>query len=109
MDADRFDDLAKAVVGGISRRRLLTGVVGVVAGAGLGRPGRAQEVRPREACAAKGGWIVFEDGVCNAGGPAGDDGLVCGPFESYWITWCNTGGWNGLELIAKGCRPCLWR
>lgn len=53
--------------------------------------------------------VVFEEGVCNAGGPAGDDGLVCGPFESYWITWCNTGGWNGLELIAKGCRPCLWR
>jgi hypothetical protein len=55
MDAERFDAIAKAVVGGVSRRRLLTGIVGVVAGAGLGHRSRAQEVSQREACAAKGG------------------------------------------------------
>lgn len=112
MDTERFDDLAKAVAGGVSRRRLVAGLVGGLAE--LAWLGRTQAdgadiydpPRPRttyEACAQAGGEVWSQYGLCN-NIEGWRRSYQCGAFQYSWRNYCSVGS----QTIDEGCGPCLF-
>jgi len=123
MDAHQFDRLTKTLARGTSRRRVLRGVGGGVAGAALAGWGRRQAgatPRGKSGCAAFCA-AVFGDthaagqctsaaaqgsGLCfSACGPAGTGGgTLCGDQSRYPTTTCCSSGQRcGTDGICQTC------
>ena len=93
MDGRRFDELARSLSAGASRRRVLKGLVG---GAGLVLVGAARSDRRAAAQDAKKAGDACTTGTRN---PCGTTSLVCCP------TTARAGGPGVCTDAERGCMP----
>lgn len=98
MHEERFDELAKAVARGGSRRQLLAGVLGGLAA--LGWPGRSGARRRMGTveCRERGGTVQRRSSLCHVD-------PQCGAFQYRWETYCDVGG-QEVAFIQVGCAAC---
>ena len=133
MGTDRFDHLTKALAGGASRRRVLQGLGGALAAAGLAATGRGAEAATGgplgnspcahwcysvfgnssltgqcTSAAAQGGGACF---ACGPAAPAGNGLTLCGQScvnESTDPNNCGACGnvCSGGQCTNGSCSPC---
>ena len=99
MDQDRFDDIAKALGSGASRRQLLRGIVGGAAAAVLGAFGRAGGARATHTTCAGVGSSCGTLACCS--------GSYCDPYKKVCKCGSNGQGCDSTHPCCKGfyCDP----
>jgi len=111
VDEQRFDDLARALAGGASRRRIVKGMMAGLAGALLGS-GRGRAARAQQTVALGGQCSAFgANAECSqAGTPAGGVPVICsdnGVLRDGTFNCCrNAGGVCSADFQCCGAALC---
>lgn len=108
MDGQRFDEVARLIGTGASRRRVLKGVLGGIAGlggAGLARRAGAQEAQG--ICAVLGAACLLDEDCCTpgAGQVACEDQTCCLPEGSGCVLEGEDMCCPGFTCTLQGCVP----